>query len=65
VSNKVLGTFNLKKGNTYLLNLHAIGRNPALNRNNIWIAKRSVPFLQSKKLITKTENNLAYIAKTI
>jgi len=65
VSNDMLGTFNLKKGNIYLLNLHTIGRNPALNRNNIWIAKRNIPFLQSKKLITKTEDNLTYIAKTI
>jgi len=65
VSNDVLGTFNLAKGKTYLFNLHTVGRNPALNRNNIWIAKRSIPFLQAKKLITETEKNLARIAKEI
>jgi len=65
VSNNILGVFKLKKNNIYLLNLHTIGRNPILNRNNIWIAKRNVPFLQSKKLIAKTDDNLAYIAKTI
>lgn len=65
ISNKVLGTFNLKKGKTYLFNLHTVGRNPALNRNNVWIAKRSIPFLQSKKLIVETEKNLAHIAKEI
>jgi hypothetical protein len=65
ISNKTLGTFNLEKGKIYLLNLHTVGRNPALNRNNIWIAKRSIPFLQSKKLITETEKNLAHIAKSI
>lgn len=65
ISNKTLGTFNLEKGKIYLFNLHTVGRNPALNRNNIWIAKRSIPFLQSKKLITETEKNLAHIAKEI
>ncbi len=65
VLNNVLGTFNLAKGKTYLFNLHTGGLNPALNRNNIWIAKRSIPFLQGKKLITKTEKNLARIAKEI
>lgn len=65
ISNKILGTFNLERGKTYLFNLHTVGRNPALNRNNIWIAKRSIPFLQSKKLIIETEKNLAHIAKTI
>jgi len=65
VSNDVLGTFSLEKGKTYLFNLHTVGRNPALNRNNIWIAKRSIPFLQTKKLITETKKNLVYIAKKI
>ncbi|MFZ2226257.1 MAG: hypothetical protein WAV64_02375 [Candidatus Moraniibacteriota bacterium] len=65
ISNKTLGVFNLEKGKTYLFNLHTVGRNPALNRNNIWIAKRSIPFLQSKKLITETEKNLSNIAKKI
>ncbi len=65
ISNKTLGTFSLEKGKIYLLNLHTVGRNPALNRNNIWIAKRSIPFLQSKKLITETEKNLAHIAQKI
>lgn len=65
VSNDVLGTFNLEKGKTYLFNLHTVGRNPALNRNNIWIAKRNIPSLQSKKLITETEKNLEHIAKEI
>ena len=65
VLNDVLGTFNLAKGKTYLFNLHTVGRNPALNRNNIWIAKRNIPSLQAKKLITETEKNLAHIAKEI
>jgi len=65
VSNDILGVFKLQKSQIYLLNLHTIGRNPILNRNNIWIAKRNIPFLQNKKLISKTEENMAYIAKTI
>lgn len=65
ISNRVLGTFNLEKGKTYLFNLHTVGRNPALNRNNIWIAKRSISFLQGKKLIATTEKNILHIAKNI
>ncbi len=65
ISNKVLGTFHLEKGKIYLFNLHTVGRNPALNRNNIWIAKRSIPFLKGRGLIKETEKNLAHIAKEI
>lgn len=65
ISNNALGTFNLEKGKIYLFNLHTVGRNPALNRNNIWIAKRSIQFLQDKNLIAKTEKNLKHIAKEI
>jgi|SRR3989344_5706660 len=65
ISNDVLGIFNLEKDKTYLFNLHTVGRNPALNRNNIWIAKRNIPSLQAKKLITETEKNFARIAKEI
>jgi hypothetical protein len=65
ITNKVLGTFILEKNKTYLFNLHTVGRNPALNRNNIWIAKRNIPSLQTSKLIADTENNLAQIAKEI
>lgn len=65
ITNKVLGTFLLEKNKTYLFNLHTVGRNPALNRNNIWIAKRSIPSLQTSKLIANTEHNLAHIAKEI
>jgi hypothetical protein len=65
VINKILGIFELKKGNIYLFNLHTVGRNPALNRNNIWIAKRSISFLQDSGLLTSTERNLSRIVKEI
>lgn len=65
ITNKVLGSFVLEKNKIYLFNLHTVGRNPALNRNNIWIAKRSISSLQTDKLIADTENNLAHIAEKI
>ena len=65
ISNGVLGTFNLDKDKTYLYNLHTVGRNPALNRNNIWVAKRNIPSLQKKRLIIDTEKNLVLIAGKI
>ncbi len=65
VTNKILGIFQLEKNKIYLFNLHTVGRNPALNRNNIWIAKRNIQSLQNKKLISNTNNNLNYIAKKI
>jgi hypothetical protein len=42
ISNKVIGNFNLVKGNMYELYFSTIGRNPKLNRNNIWIANRNL-----------------------
>ena len=65
VSNKTLGTFILKKNKTYLFNLNTVGRNPNLNRNNIWIAKRNIPFLQNEGLIAETKKNMTHIAKNI
>ncbi len=65
VTNKVLGEFFLKENNIYLFNICTVGRNPVLNRNNIWVAKRSIPFLQKKGTITSVEDNLNYIAKEI
>ncbi len=65
ISNGLLGIFNLEKDKIYLFNLHTVGRNPILNRNNIWIAKRNIGALQSKSLIADTESNLAYIATKI
>jgi len=65
ISNKVLGVFNLEKDKTYLFNLCTMGRNPILNRNNIWIAKRNIPFLQENKEIIETKDNLSYIARQI
>lgn len=65
VSSNYLGNFMLEKGKIYLFNLSTMGRNPALNRNNIWIAKRSVSFLQNKKILSETESNLKKIASEI
>jgi len=65
VHNTVLGDFFLKKGEIYLFKLCTLGRKPTLDRNNIWIAKRNVPFLQGKGLIKEPEANLSLIAKGI
>jgi len=65
VSNEVIGDFELGKGNIYLFNLCTLGRKPTLDRNNLWIAKRNVSFLEKKGSISKTEENLAEIAKNI
>ncbi len=65
VINKTLGSFKLLKDKIYLFNLSTVGRNPALNRNNIWIAKRSIPYLYDKKMILSSEKNLRKIAETI
>jgi hypothetical protein len=64
-SNDILGVFNLEKEGNYFLDLGTLGRKPTLDRNNIWIAKRNIPFLQHKKLIAETEKNLNYIAENI
>lgn len=65
VRNNVLGEFLLNKGKTYLFKLCTLGRKPTLDRNNIWIAKRNIPFLQSRGLIRKPETNISLIAKGI
>lgn len=65
IKNDVLGNFFLKKGEIYLFKLCTLGRKPTLDRNNIWIAKRNVPFLQNKGFIKKSEDNFLIIAKGI
>jgi len=42
VKNKVLGTFDLEKGKFYECFFTAVGWNPKLKRNNIWIAQRNL-----------------------
>lgn len=65
IENKVLGLFELKNGNVYFFNLGTVGRNPRLKRNNIWIAKRSIPYLSDKKIIPSNSESLSLIAKGI
>lgn len=42
VSNNIIGEFELKKGSLYEYMPKTVGRNPVLNRNNVWIAKRNI-----------------------
>lgn len=65
VYNDVLGKFHLEKGKYYLFNPSTMGRNPVLARNNIWIAKRSLPHLREKKYIKSDEENLREVAENI
>lgn len=65
VTNKTLGEFKLLKNQIYFFNLGTVGRNPALNRNNIWIAKRSISYLCDNKMILSAEKNLKRIAEII
>lgn len=53
VSNDVIGIFNLKKDHLYEYMPKTLNRNPVLNRNNIWIAKRNV-----HNIIKKTPEEL-------
>lgn len=48
VSNEVIGNFFLKKDHLYEYMPKTLNRNPVLNRNNIWIAKRNVDSIIKK-----------------
>ena len=61
IQNSVVGKFILKKGKTYEYKPSTVGRNPQLNRNNIWIAKRNIPNIIKKS----PEERLREIAKQI
>lgn len=61
IQNEVVGKFILKKGNTYEYKPSTVGRNPQLNRNNIWIAKRNILNIIKKS----PEERLKEIAKQI
>ncbi len=65
IKNKILGEFKLERGKYYLYDMTTVGRNPTLARNNIWVAKRSLSYLQGKGLIKSAEENLKKIAKNI
>ena len=65
ITNEILGEFKLEKGKHYLYDMRTVGRNPVLARNNIWIAKRSLGYLQERGLIKSAEENLKKIAEDI
>ena len=65
ITNKILGEFKLERGEYYLYDMTTIGRNPTLARNNIWVAKRSLSYLQKQGLIKSAEENIKKIAKNI
>lgn len=53
VSNKIIGNFKLKKDHLYEYMPSTVGRNPVLNRNNIWIAKRNVQNVVCKTMFER------------
>lgn len=65
VTSDVLGEFKLENGRYYFYNMNTIGRNPVLARNNIWIAKRNIAYLQSRRLIKSAGKNMKSIAENI
>jgi hypothetical protein len=61
IKNKVLGTFELKKGKMHECWFVTVGMNPSLKRNNLWIAQRNL-----KNIISKTvEETMEEIRKEI
>lgn len=65
IHNDKLGDFKLVKNKNYLFNPSTAGRNPTLNRNNIWIAKRNIQNLIKTGKIKSLELNLKKILKSI
>jgi hypothetical protein len=63
--NNNLGVFKLAKNQVYLFNPATAGRNPTLNRNNIWIAKRNIPNLINTGKVKSLQTNLEEILKNI
>jgi len=65
IENSDLGRFNLEAGKVYFYNLATLGRNPILNRNNVWIAKRAIPYLQEAGKLKSTDENFKTVADNI
>lgn len=65
IENNVLGKFNLEAGKVYFYNLATLGRNPILNRNNVWIAKRAISYLQEVGKLRSTDENFKIVADNI
>lgn len=65
IKNEVLGIFNLLKNKIYLFNPGTLGRNPVLDRNNIWIAKRKISQLIESGDLPSASDSLKKIARTI
>lgn len=58
VKNDILGEFLLEKNQVYSFSIKTMGRNPLLNRNNIWIAKRAIKSMQKTNKLPSIENAL-------
>ncbi len=65
IKNKIFGEFKLEKNNFYSFNLVKIGRNPKLQRNNIFIAKKTIEQLIKSQKIKTPKEIIKDIAKVI
>lgn len=65
VTNNILGSFNLQKGKIYSFKTETLGRNPVLDRNNVWIAKRRINQIVSEGLLRSPTESLKEIAGNI
>ena len=65
LENNVFGEFHLEKGKFYSFNIETIGRNPKLQRNNLFLCKRRIYQLIQQGKIEKPEKVIQKIAKNI
>lgn len=65
VESDLLGKYELSNDKMYKYFLGTLGRNPKLNRNNIWIAKHKLSTLLADKIIPSPLERLLIIAENI
>lgn len=56
IENDFLGNFYAEKGKIYELSFTTVGRNPILNRNNIWVANRNLDNILKDSIETKVKH---------
>lgn len=65
IENEVLGNFDLSKGKIYSFKTGTLGRNPVLDRNNVWIAKRRISQIVSEGKLSSPTESLKKIAGNV
>jgi hypothetical protein len=65
IHNSIFGSFNLESGKYYKFNFETLGRNPKLQRNNLFISKKRVYELIGEGKIKKPEEIIEEISEQI